>query len=107
MRSFEEIIEDEKKNRNILTIKLSKIVNFVDGREERPPSLNLEDIGEIIFDVIKLNVEDTNGLSLNTNRYDTKEIKLKPGVDPTPYLHLTPFEFKQHMVTVTQQRKTP
>ena len=104
MRSFKEIIEDEKKNRNILTIKLSKIVNFVDGSEERPPSLNMEDIGELIFDVIKLKVEDTSGVSLNTNRYDTKEIKLKPGVDSTPYLHSTPFEFKQHMVTVTQLR---
>ena len=104
MRSFQEIIEDEKKNRNILTVKLSKIVSYVDGKEERPPSLNMEDIGELIFDVMKLKVEDTSGLSLNTNRYDTKEIRLKPGIDPTPYLYSTPFEFKQHMITVTQLR---
>ena len=45
MRTFEEIMSDEKKNRNILTVKLTKIVKFVDGKEMRPPSLNIEDIG--------------------------------------------------------------
>ena len=33
MRTFEEIIEDEKKNRNTLTLKLTKIVKYEDGKE--------------------------------------------------------------------------
>ena len=44
MRSFEEILADEKKNRNILVVKMTKIVKFVDGKEDRPPSLNIEDV---------------------------------------------------------------
>ena len=84
MRTFEEIIAYEKENRNILTVKLAKIVTFVNGEEVRERNLNIEDIGELFFDVVKLKVEDCAGLSLSTNRYDTKEINLKPGVDPTP-----------------------
>jgi hypothetical protein len=33
MRSFDEIIADEKKNRNTLTVKLLKIVKIVNGKE--------------------------------------------------------------------------
>ena len=43
-------------------------------------------------------------LSLSTQRYDTKEINLKPGVDPKPYLTQEAFAFKGHMVTISQQR---
>ena len=37
MRTFEEIIEDEKKNRNTLTLKLNKIVKYEDGKEVKAP----------------------------------------------------------------------
>ena len=104
MRTFEEIVAYEKENRNILIVKLAKIVTFVNGEEVRERSLNIEDIGELFFDVVKLKVEDCAGLSLSTNRYDTKEINLKPGVDPTPYLTTTPLTFKGHQVTITKQR---
>ena len=76
----------------MLIVKLTKIVNYVDGAEVKPVSLNMEDIGEL-FDVIKVKAEDCAGLALTTNRYDTKEINLKKDVDPTSYL-LSPFEFK-------------
>ena len=104
MRTFEEIVSEERKNRNILIIKLTKIVKYVNGKEEKSVSLTLEDIGELIFEVIKLKVEDSAGITLTTNRYDTKEIKFKPGVDPNIYLTSTPIEFKGHQITVTQQR---
>ena len=64
MRTFEEIMCEERQNRNILTVTLTKIVKYVDGKEERPASLTLEDIGEFIFDVVKLDVEDSAGISL-------------------------------------------
>ena len=104
MRTFEEIIADEKKNRNIFIVKINKITTVVDGEEVKGKSLNIEDVGELIFDVVKLKVEDCAGLSLTTNRYDTKEINLKPEVDPTPYLISNPIQFKGHEVTITKQR---
>ena len=90
MRTFEEIVAEEKKNHNILTVKLTKIVKYVDGKEERPASLNMEDIGEFIFDVVKLDINDCSGISLSTQRYDTKEINLKPNVDPRSISHRPP-----------------
>ena len=104
MRSFEEIVADEKKNRNILIVKLVKIVTIVNGKEEKEKNLTMEDVGELLFDVVKLKVEECDGLSLSTSRYDTKEIKLKPGTDPTPYLIQDPIVFKGHTITIYQQR---
>ena len=49
MRTFEEIMSEEREKRNILTVTLTKIVKYVDGKEERPASLTMEDIGEFIF----------------------------------------------------------
>ena len=104
MRTFEEIIADEKKNRNILIVKLTKIVTIVNGEEVKEKSLNIEDVGELLFDVVQLKVEDCAGISLSTNRYDTKEISLKPSVDPTPYLTNTPIIFKGYQVVIIKQR---
>ena len=41
---------------------------------------------------------------MTTNQYDTKEINLKPDVDPSKYLMKAPIEFKGQSITVTQQR---
>ena len=68
MRSFDEIIADEKKNSNTLTVKLLKIVKIVNGKEEKDKSLTMEDVGELLFDVVKLNIDDCAGLSLSKNR---------------------------------------
>ena len=48
MRTFDEIIADEKKNRNILIVKLIKIVKIVNGKEEKEKSLLIEDVGELL-----------------------------------------------------------
>ena len=56
MRSFAQILEQEKKDRNILELKINKI-----WTEEAPPptfnsnNMSAEDIGELLFDILKLN----------------------------------------------------
>ena len=100
MRSFAEILADEKKNRNILEIKLTKIC---DDDQEKPENLSLERIGELLFEVIKLKAEDCERVALVTSRYDTKEVKLKQGVDPTPYLTTQPIKFLNHEIVVRRQ----
>ena len=104
MRSFEEIMNEAKQNRNILVVTVTKIVKFENGKEERPANLSMEDVGTLLFDIIKLDVKDALGVSLTTNRYDTKEINLKPDVDRSKYITKAPIEFKGHSITVTQQR---
>ena len=100
MRSFAEIMEQEKKNRNILEIKTIKIRS----EEASPPDLKAEDIGELLFDILKVNPADCLAYDYNTGRYDTKQIKLKPGIPVTNILAKSPLNFKGHNVIVTQQR---
>ena len=100
MRSFAEIMEQEKKNRNILEIKTFKIKS----EEASPPDLKAEDIGELLFDILKVNPTDCLAYDYNTGRYDTKQIKLKPGIPVTNILAKSPLDFKGHKVIVTQQR---
>ena len=100
MRTFAQILADERETRNILEIKLTKICT---GDGVKPENLSLEKIGELMFDVLKLKTDDCDRVALVTNRYDTKEVKLKPGVDPTPYLITDPITFYDHQVIVRVQ----
>ena len=100
MRSFAEIMEQEKRNRNILEIKTVK----TRSEEAPPPDLKAEDIGELLFDILHVNPADCLAYDYNTGRYDTKQIKLKPGIPVTNILAKSPLNFKGHTVTVTQQR---
>ena len=58
----------------------------------------------LLFDVIKVKPSDCLAVALYTSRSDTKEVKLKPDVDPTPYLTgCSPILFKDHEVEVKRQ----
>ena len=104
LRNFAEILNEEKHHRNILEVKLVR-TNVIDekGEHVKVKTLNEEDLSEFLFDVIKLKMEDCLGIALRTHRYDTKEIKLKKGVDPTPYLTVNPVMFKGHLITIKKQ----
>ena len=65
MRSFAEIIAAEKSERNIL-------------------DMSYDELGEFIFDILKINPDDCMGFGFNTGRYYTREIKFRPGVDLSP-----------------------
>ena len=103
MRSFAEILNEEKHHRNILEVKLTRTSVKQNEETVKAPTLNEVDLSEFFFDVIKLKMEDCLGIALRTHRYDTKEIKLKKGVDPTPYLRATPVLFKGHEITIRKQ----
>jgi hypothetical protein len=52
---------------------------------------------------MELKMEDCDGIGLRTHCYDTKEINLKKGVDPTPYLTTYPKLFKGHEISIKKQ----
>ena len=58
-RTFQQIIEDEKKNRNIVEIQLIKLED-----SQRP--LTFDDLGEMIFDVLKIDPKDCISFNYNT-----------------------------------------
>ena len=86
-RTFEQIIQDEQNQRNILEIQLIKIKN-PDGTDANPKGLNYDDIGELLFDVLKINPEDCISFNFNTGRYDQREVKFKPNLHTLSYMRL-------------------
>ena len=105
MRSFAQILEQEKKDRNILELRMNKIRTD----EAVPPPLNsnnmsAEDVGELLFDILRLNPAHCLAYDYNTGRNDTKQVKLKPGVPVADILAKSPLEFKGFKVVVSQQR---
>ena len=103
MRSFHQILAEEKENRNILEIKLTKLNVESDGVMGRAKNITFEDVSVLIFDVIGVKPEDCKGVALVTARYDTREVKLKPGIDASKYVTKENITFKDHLVEVRTQ----
>ena len=104
MRSFAQIIAEEKTQRNIIEIKMTKLQIEEDGVMKPAKILTMEEVSVLLFDVIGVKPQECLGVALYTSRYDTKEVKLKPGVDASPYLTKdSPINFKNHEVVVTRQ----
>ena len=104
MRNFAEILNEEQHHRNILEVKLIRTseVNS-SGDLEKVKTLNEVDLSEFLFDVMQLKMQDCEGLVLRTHRYDTKEIKLKKGVNPAPFLTTSPKLFKGPEISIKKQ----
>ena len=104
MRTFEQILEDEKSQMNILEIQIQKmnILNEDDETVQKAKNLTFEDFGELMFDILKINPEDCISFNLSSGRYDLREIKFKPGVSTSSYETGAPLKFKNHLVSVRQ-----
>ena len=69
MRSFQQIMAEEKERRNILEIKVRGMkVTLEDGTEGRAKALTTEDVSVLIFEVLKFNPEDLTNVALVTSR---------------------------------------
>ena len=100
-RSFQQIIEDEKRNRNIIEIQLVKDTeNNNDENSHR--ALTFDELGELIFDVIGIPPSDCLTFDY-TSRADIKQIKLKPTVSADQYVTVTAINFKGFEVSVRKQ----
>ena len=56
LRSFSEIIAEEKSKRNIIEIKLTKIASKdTNGDIQKPKHLSFDDLAILIFDVLQIN----------------------------------------------------
>ena len=101
LRSFAEIVASEKSNRNILEIKLKKVATDDENVVKVKP-LSFDNLGELVFDVLNIDHAQCVGFNYSTGRYDTREIKFRPGVDISPYIK-EPFEFMGHEVYTQKQ----
>ena len=69
MGNFAEILNDEQHHRNILEVKLIRKSETINGELIKSKTLSEADISELLFDIIKLKVEDCEGIALRTYRY--------------------------------------
>ena len=103
-RNFSQIIQEEKTNRNILEIHLQKIIlTDSDGNTSKGPNLNFDDLGVLLFDIIKVDPKDCLTFDFNTGRYDTRHIKMKPNIVTDTYVTSSPITFKDHLISVKKQ----
>ena len=71
-RPFSQIISEESANRNIIQLHLSKTPIIENGQSTQPKSLNYDELGEFLFDILKIDPEACLSLDLSTGRYDTR-----------------------------------
>ena len=102
MRTFAEILASEQQ-RNILEINITRM-NITDGNggSTRAKALNFDDLAELIFDVLKIDHNLCAGYNYSTGRYETWDVKFKPGVDLSTYIKST-LVFKGHKVFTKRQ----
>ena len=99
-RNYHQIIADASSpNSNVLIqFKLHKIISISDIK---PPNLTHAQVGEFLFDILKIKPESCLEIDLNTGRYDTRELLLRPGTDLTGVITSSvPHIFKEHEITV-------
>ena len=70
----------------------------------RVKTLTYDDLAELIFDVLNVDQSQCLGFNYSTGRYNTREIKFKPGVDLTPYVK-SGISFRGHEVSTNKQMK--
>ena len=105
-RPFSQIIIEETASRNTIQFHLRKIPIMENGKATSPKNLTFDQLGEFIFDILKVDPEHCLALDLTTGRYDTRELKLKTEVDVTPYLSTSyPYIFMNHEITVQKVLK--
>ena len=103
-RSFAEIMSEQKKNRNILEVIMTKIEKVDnEGKVYKHKNLTYDEIGIFLFDILKISPADCMRFNYSTGRYDTHEIMFKPGFDISPFLGS--FVYLDHDISTRRQRR--
>ena len=67
MRNFAKIMEDEKKQRNVLELKVTKIRP---DSGPNPANLTHEDLGELLFDILQVPMKDCLAFDYNLQYWE-------------------------------------
>ena len=102
-RTYQQIIAEEKQNRNIIEFQIVKSAPTGSNEEHFARSLTYDELGELIFDVMKIDPSDCITFDYNTGRNDTKQIQLKSSVNSDQYVTTNPIPFKGYEVSVRKQ----
>ena len=101
-RTWKEIFNDAKENRNILEIHVNMKKND-ENIQAKPKPLTNDQLSDFLFKILKIQPSDNIGLDYSS-WYGHKEVELKPGVDLTPFLHVkTPISYLEYEIFVKKQ----
>ena len=105
IKKYSDIIAQQKKERNIIEIKIKKqTITNKDTNEEVPiKNLTFDDLSELLFEVLGISFEDCIAADYYTGRYDTREVHLRPDIDPSKYLTKESVFFMDHEVRVIRK----
>ena len=104
LRKFSMMREAAKKERNVIEIRFQKQrVNGDSGRQNK--YVDLETISEYCFSELGLKPDMIEAIDLNTGRFETKQIKLKQGVDASKYVNDFPDTYGDYVVSITNASK--
>ena len=86
-KSFEELKNESKNNRNILEMYIQK-PESTDTTTEAPETtlLSYDNFADFIYEELKIKHEDCTGFNYSLSNYANKEVGFKPHVDISPYL---------------------
>ena len=104
VKKYAEFVSKEKLARNLIEIKFVK--NKKDDSSKIPRNVSLEVISEYVFVELGLKPEDILEIDLNTGRFDTKQILLKPEVDSEKLTSEFPNTFDDYVITINKLTKT-
>ena len=102
-RSYQQIIDDSNSNSAhlFIQIKLHKIIN-PSTPDRKPINLNDYQIGEFLWEFLKLPFDSCLEIDNQTGRYNTCEILIKSGTDLTNILTSdTPHHFRDHKISAS------
>ena len=102
-RSYQQIIDDcnSTSAHILIQLKLHKIIN-PSTPDRKPINLNDSQIGEFLWEFLKLPFDSCLEIDNQTGRYDTREILIKSGTDLTNILTTdTPHHFKDHEISAS------
>ena len=99
-RNYSQIVAEAQSVNQTSTLIQFKLTKISSG-DDKPQSLTYSQLGEFLFEQLKIDPNSCLGIDLTTGRYDTRELLLKKGTDTSAILTSTPHTFKGHEIRAT------
>ena len=100
IKQFSMMKEASKKERNVLEIRFQRQVG-----SDANKYVDLETISEYCFTELGLKPELIEAIDLNTGRFETKQIRLKQGVDASKFTSDFPDTYKGYVISMNGAKK--
>ena len=102
-RSWQQIFQDARDNRNIIELHITRIQQAEQAPQSKP--LNHDDLSDFLFKILKIKRGDIVGIDYSGSGYGHREVELKAGVDPDPFIRTAAETYMNHKISVKKEMK--